>query len=363
MRRTKREVTEFKRRGVDSLVLAIEIFNRPYERGRVEAVLILLHHAFEMLLKAVIQDRIGTVHEKNGKYTYSFAKCLEIAQNDVGLISSDEKTALSILDAHRDTAVHHYQELSEDLLYVQAQAAVTLFDALLYKGLGDRLSDGVPERVLPVSTRPPSDLQLLVGNELSKIDKILVGRQRKGAIATARLRPLVAMSSASRDDADRVSEQDVRDAVRRRRKGDEWTVILPDVARLRLDATGDGAAIHLRIKKDADVAVRVARDGEPVEGTVIKQEINIWDKYNLGRDDIAKKVGLTGPRTSAVMMELGIQDDGDCFKVLRRKKSEFKCYSKKALDLVREALENGLDVDEVWKKHRHHFGAGRRGRA
>lgn len=360
MRRTKREVAEFKRRGVDSLVLAIEIFNRPYERGRVEAVLILLHHAFEMLLKAVIQDRTGAVHEKGGKYTYSFAKCLEMARNEVDLISSDEKTSLSILDAHRDTAVHHYQELSEDLLYVQAQAAVTLFDALLCRGFGDHLSDRVPERVLPVSTRPPSDLQLLVGNELSKIDQILAGGQRKGTIAAARLRPLVAMSSASRGDADRVSEQEVREAVRRRRRGDEWTVILPDVAQLRLDTAGEGSAIYLRIKKGADLAVRVARPGEPVEGTLVKQEINIWDKYNLGRDDIAKIIGISGPRTSAIMIELKIHDDSECFKKLTRKKSVFKAYSKKALDLIREALADGLDVDEVWKKHRHLFGAHRR---
>ena len=363
MPKNKRDAAELKRRAIDSLVLAIEIFNRPYEGGRVEAVLILLHHAFEMLLKATIQNRTGKIHEKGGKYTYSFAKCLKIARNEVGLISSDEKTALSVLDAHRDTAVHYYQVMSEELLYVQAQTATTLFDTLLFKWFGERLADSVPDRVLPISTRPPSDFRLLIDSELSKIDQILADGQRKGTIATARLRPLVAMSSASRDDVDRISEQDLRDAVRRRRKGDEWTVILPDVARLRLDAIGDGAAIHVSIKKDADAAVQVARDGEPVEGTIMKQEIDIWQKYNLGRDDIAKKIGLTGPRTSAVIKEFGIQDDGDCFKVLRRKSSEFKGYSKKALDLIRKALDDGLDVDEVWKKHRHHFVARRRRRA
>ena len=90
---------------------------------------------------------------------------------------------------------------------------------------------------------------------------------------------------------------------------------------------------------------------------VVKQEINIWDKYNLGRDDLAKKLGLTGPRTSAILLELGIQDDPECFKILRRKKSEFKGYSKKALDRIREALSGGLDVEEVWQKQKHHFGS------
>ena len=52
----KRDVTELKRRAVNSLVLGIELFNRPHDQGRSESVLILLHHAFEMLLKAIIKD-------------------------------------------------------------------------------------------------------------------------------------------------------------------------------------------------------------------------------------------------------------------------------------------------------------------
>ena len=346
-------------RAIDSLVLGIELFNRPHDRGRPEAVLILLHHAFEMLLKAIIKDRTGAIHLKEGTHTYGFDKCLDIAQHEIGLLSSDERITLSILDAHRDVAVHYYQELSEDLLYMQAQAATTLFDALLARGFDDRLADQVPERVLPVSTRPPTDLQLLVGKELSQIDQLLLKGRRQGAIAAARLRPLVALAKAGRQDGARMSEQDVGRAVKRRRQGDNWTVILPEVAQLRLDTTGSGIPVNLRIRRDADLAVRVAKPGDPVVGTVIKQEINIWDKYNMGRDDLAKKVGLSGPRTSAIVFELDIQNDDECFKTLRRKKSEFKGYSKKALDRIREALDGGLDVDEVWRKQRHRLGGKR----
>ena len=56
---------------------------------------------------------------------------------------------------------------------------------------------------------------------------------------------------------------------------------------------------YLRISKDAEMAVNVAKDSEQAVGTLIKQEVNIWDKYNMGRDDLAKKLGLTGPKTSA----------------------------------------------------------------
>lgn len=108
------------------------------------------------------------------------------------------------------------------------------------------------------------------------------------------------------------------------------------------------------------MAVRVAKDDEPVVGTLIKQEINIWDKYNLGRDDLAKKLGLSGPKTSALILELGLQEEQDCFKVLRRKSSTFKGYSKAALDRLQDALRQGIDVNAVWEKQKHNFGSRKR---
>jgi hypothetical protein len=355
MPRTKRDVAELKKRAINSLVLAIELFNRPHDDGRAESVLMLLHHAFEMLLKAIIKDKTGTVHAKGEKYSYGFDKCLEVAQNEIKVISADERATLSILDAHRDTAVHYYQEVSEDLLYLQAQAAVTLFDDLLHRTFGYRLADCIPQRVLPVSTRPPKDLQMLIDSELKQVDELLRAGSRKGIQAAAKLRPILALATAARDDAERVTEKELRKAIRRRRKGEDWSLILPEIAQLRLDTQGEGIPICLRIKKDAETPVRIAKEGEPVGGTVIKQEINIWDKYNLGRDDLAKKLGISGPKTSALIIELGIQDDPECFKILRRKSSTFKGYSKVALDKLRSAIEGGIDVEKVWQKHRHRF--------
>ena len=356
MPRNKRDVAELRKRGINSLVLAIELFNRPHEQGRAEGVLILLHHAFEMLLKAIIKDRTGTVHEKEEKYSYHFDRCLEVAQNEMKMLSSDERSTLSILDAHRDTAMHYYQEISEDLLYIQAQASVTLFDDLLKKAFKKKLGDILPKRVLPISIEPPKDLQVLIDSELSQVDTLLKPGSRKGIQATARLRSIMALATASRDEAERVTEVELRRAVSRRRKGEEWKVVLPEIAQLKLDTQGDGIPISLRIKKDAELAVRVAKPDETSVGTLIKQEINIWDKYNMGRDDLAKKLNLTGPKTSALILELQIQEDSECFKVLRRKSTSIKGYSKKALDQLRQAIKDGVDVNAVWHKHRHRFG-------
>jgi len=360
MPKTKKDVAELKTRAINSLVLGIELFNRPYNQGRAEGVLILLHHAFEMLLKAIIKDKTGTVHAKDKKYSYGFDKCLDVALNELRVISSDERAALSILDAHRDIATHYYQNISEDLLYLQAQVGVTLFDDLLMRGFEENLSDTIPDRVLPVSTRPPTDLGVLIESELSQVDQLLQSGNRKGLHAAARLRPIVALATATRVAAERVTEREIQKVITQRRKGKEWGLILPEIAQLKLDSQGEGTPIYLRIKKDAQIAVRIAKEGEPVTGTVIKQEVNVWDKYNLGRDDLAKKLGISGPRTSALILELKLQDEEGCYKVLRRKSTVFKCYSKIALDRLRSAIDGGLDVDAVWARQRHHFGAKKR---
>jgi len=341
-------------------MLSVELFNRPHDQGRAEGVLILLHHAFEMLLKAIIKDKTGTVHAKGEKYSYGFDKCLEVTQNIIKVLSIDERATLSILDAHRDTAIHYYQEVSEDLLYLQAQAGVTLFDDLLNRVFNERLADCIPGRVLPVSTRPPKDFKVLIDSELSQVDQLLQAGSRKGIQAAARLRPILAFAMATRDDAERVTEDELRKAIGRRRKGEDWRVILPEVAQLKLDTQGDGIPIFLRIKKDADIAVRIAKGGEPFTGTLIKQEVNIWDKYNLGRDDLAKKLGISGPKTSTLIIELKIQDDPDCFKVLRRKSTTFKGYSKTALERLQSAIDDGIDLDIIWEKHRNRFGSKKR---
>lgn len=295
------------------------------------------------------------IHSKGGKYSYSFDKCLEVAQNEIKIISSDERRTLSILDAQRDIAMHYYQEFSENFLYMQAQATVTLFDDLLKKTFNERIGDILPERVLPVSTRPPKDLQILIDSELGQIDELLKPGSRKTSQATARLRPIMALATASRDKAERITEIELQKAVSRRKKGEDWKIIFPEVAQLVFDTKGEGIPISLRIKKDAELAVRIAKDGETSDGMLIKQEINIWDKYNMGRNDLAEKLGLTGPKTGALMLELKIPEDPECFKVLRRKSSKFKGYSKKALDLLRQSLDDGIDIDYVWRKHGHNF--------
>lgn len=351
MPKLKKNVSPLLDKSIESLTLAIEIFNRPTEIARTHGVLILMQHAFEMLLKACILQQTGSIHDREQRYTYSFDRCLAVATEQLKIISSDERATLSILDAQRDQAAHYYVEMSEDVLYVHAQSGVTLFNEVLEKTFGVVLSERLPSRILPVSTRPPRDLVALFSNELGEVDRLLTGGKRQGASAAAKLRTILAFTVGSRDGGQRVSEAEILAAISQRRRKSEWEVILPEVAQLKLNTDGVGIPITMRISKDAPIAVRVAKPGETVAGTVIKQQIDPWDVFTMSRDDLAKKLSLTGPRTHALIYELNLQADPECYKELRKKSQIFKGYSKKALDKLRQAKAE-LNIDEVWASHR-----------
>lgn len=356
MPRLKKNVAPMIERAIDSLTLSIELFNRPTETGRHHSVLIMLQHAFEMLLKATILQRTGSIHAKGEKYTYGFDKCLTVMSRDLKILKEDERATLSILDAQRDQAAHYYIEISEDVLYVHAQSGVTLFDELLRRAFSLSLADSLPSRVLPVSTRPPRDLTILLNRELAEVDRLLAAGTRQGAHAAAKLRTILAFTSgAKQGEGERVSESQIEAAISKRRKLQEWSIILPEIAQLTLSTDGTGIPISMRIAKEAPLSFKIARPGDKIEGTLLKQEIDLWTVFTMSRDDLASKLGISGPKTHALIYELNIQSDSECYRELRRKSQVFKGYSQKALIQLRDALKI-VNIEEVWQRQKIKFG-------
>ena len=131
----RKECKTLHMKAVDSLVLAVDHFNRAWDRGRTEAVLILLDRAFELLVKAIIVHRAGgdAIREKKKEgMTIGFDLCLRkcLSDTDLKCLNEDEVVALQSLNTLRDAAQHYMVELSEEHLYVYAQAALTLFGRL-----------------------------------------------------------------------------------------------------------------------------------------------------------------------------------------------------------------------------------------
>lgn len=53
----KKETRLLKNKSLNSLTLSIEHFNRPWDQGRTDAVLMFMDHSFEMFLKAAISPQ------------------------------------------------------------------------------------------------------------------------------------------------------------------------------------------------------------------------------------------------------------------------------------------------------------------
>jgi hypothetical protein len=233
------------------------------------------------------------------------------------------------------------------LLYLQSQSAVTLFDDILSKSFGVKLADFIPERVLPVSTRPPKDIQLLIDSELTQVDDLLGAGNRRGIQATARLRSVMALATASRDSAERVTESELRKAVQRRRAGEEWKVIFPEIGQLRLDTEGEGMSFSLRIRKEG-MPVRMASDGEDA---MVVRDRDWFDKFNLSLDDVAKKLNKTSPKTRAYMFEINLWNDPEMYGEKKIKSQRYKRYTQKALEALRGAVQQHTE-EEMWEKHK-----------
>jgi len=107
----------------DSLLLAIEKFNCPFERGRVTSVLISLDHAFEMLLKAAILHRGGRIRKRGASETLGFDACVRTGLSDgkVKFLTDEQAFTLQMLNGLRDAAQHHLITIQEAQLYIHAQ--------------------------------------------------------------------------------------------------------------------------------------------------------------------------------------------------------------------------------------------------
>ena len=340
-------------RSFASLRLAIEIFNRPDDQGRMEAVLILLHHAFELALKAILVRETGTAHDDERGYSYGFDKCLALTTENLKLLNADDRRFLSMLDNLRDSAVHYYHRMSEDLLYVFAQGAVTLYDDLILKITGHALKERLPSRVLPLCSRPPKDLQLLIDEEFEALRTAIRESGLTQAEAVAALRPLIAFSIAAEEKHRRPSNSELETAIDNLQKADHWRIVFPQIAQLQFSTDGDAIAVGLKIVKNDAFAmpVQVVKPGDNVHpvGTVIVKEVNLLDKFTMGAKQLGEKLGVSTVKAVALFRELKLQDDAECFRVIRIGSQEHKRYSKRALDVLRDNIDK---IDAAWNNHR-----------
>jgi hypothetical protein len=326
-------------KAVDSLVLAVDHFNRAWDRGRTEAVLILLDRAFELLLKAIIVHRAGgdAIREKKKEgMTIGFDLCLRKCLSDADLkcLNEDEVVALQSLNTLRDAAQHYMVELSEEHLYVYAQAALTLFGRLTREVLKRPLASEIPQRILPVCARPPADLGALFEVEFADIKRMVAPGSRKRLDARAKLRSMAILQASLDGKKSQPSDGELDRVVTRINSGENWRQIFPGVATLIIVPEGSGPGLSLRIMKKEGEAVQIVPEGTPDSTVVAVKRVNELDFYSLGLYDLARKLGVNATRLLWLIQRDRMQEDADFFKVIRIGKSTHKRYSGKCYEAL-----------------------------
>ncbi len=348
----KKEVKILRAKAVESLILSIELFNRPSDAGRTHAVLIFLDHAFEMLFKATILHRGGRIREPRAKQTIGFDASVRKGVSDAKLkfLADNQALTVQMINSLRDAAQHHILDISEQHLYIQAQAGLSLFRDVFKAVFGADLQAHLPARVLPLSTMPPTDLATLFDNETKEIKKLLAPGVRRHTEAEAKLRSLAIVEKSLNGEKVQPSVGELQNLAKEVASGKKpWNEIFPGVATVTLTTNGYGPSIDLRITKTG-MPVQLVKEGTPGATVVAVKRVDELGFYSLGRDDLAKQVGLSGPKTTAVIRFLKLQTDAECYKQVTVGKARFDRYSQKAILAIQAVLKKST-IEQIWQSH------------
>ena len=348
----KKEARLLLEKAINSLTLSTEHFNRPSDRGRIEAVLIFSNHAFEMLLKAAILHKGGRIRKPREKQTLGFDECVRKCLSDgkVRFLVNEDALLLQAINGFRDAAHHHLVDLSEQHLYLHSQAGLTLFRDLLDRVFKKDLRVELPRRVLPLSTTPPTDLTTLFESEVEEVKRLLRPGKRKRVEATAKLRGLAILEAAVQGEKGQPAQGEIRKLGMAIQRGQAWHQIFPGVASINLAATGVGPSIDLRITKKEGTPIQIVPEGTPGASVVAVRRVDELGFYNLGHVQLKEKVGLNGPKTTAAVEYLGLKKDPDCFKLIQIGKAKFGRYSQKAIERINEELKK-TTIGEIWREY------------
>ncbi|MFF7810814.1 hypothetical protein ACFZCF_02655 [Streptomyces sp. NPDC007945] len=343
----KQSTRVLRRKALASLRRMTVAFNAIDDDGRISAVLLSLQHSFEMLLKAALVHNDVPVFDKSLGRSIGFERCLQLSRQEPNIKVTDaEAGTLRAIDALRDDEQHWFNSVSEPILFVHARAGVTLFDDLLNRVFGERLADSLPLRVLPISTEPPVGLDILIDQEFTQIQELLQPGRRARNEVRARIRTLLAIEGHTSEES-LVSEKDVDRVEKGISQGKPRDAVFPALEKIATEFSGEGPTLTVRFDKKGPPVKFAGGDSD----AAAIREIDLQKKFHWSPTDLAKKLGISPPKSLALRQHLAIDEDAKCFYVFEMGSQKHPRFSDNALKLMRDSMRI-LDMDEVWESHK-----------
>lgn len=348
----KKNIRLLRQKAIDGLVLSIEHFNRPWDQGRVQSVLILLDHAFEMLLKSAILHKGGKIRKSHDKQTIGFSRSVHIGHTDANIkfLTEQQVFVLLTINGQRNAVQHYLIDISEHQLYFYAQAGVTLFQDVHDNIFGQELVLELPERVLPISTTAPRDLIALFENEVEEIKHILTPGTRKEMNAIMKTRSLAILENSANGTYEQPTDHEIRKICKRLSNGEKWTKVFPGVASISVAENSSGPTLSLRLTKKEGIPVQIRHENEETGIPIVVRRVNELDYYSLGATGLAKKVGITVPKLTAVVKHLNLRNNPKYFKQISVGRTVHSRYSQEAISIIKDTLEQE-SIDDIWSSY------------
>ena len=276
--------------------------------------------------------RGARIYDRKTKQTVGFDKCVRLAigEGNVRFLTDEQALTLQMINSMRDAEQHYFIVIPEDQQYMLMQAGVTLFRDILKKVFDKDLSEYMPQRVLPISIIPPKNIDVLFDNEIDHIRAMLKPGSRKKSLALAKLRALDIMESAIRGENVPITDSRLRKKLTKIVDGTDWHNIFPGVASLNLDAEGTGLSRSLRFTKKEGIPMHVVPEGTPGALVVGIQKVKELSYYTMGRNQLAKAVGLSTRKTDALIWYLKMKENETHSKPIPIGKTKYFKYSREA---------------------------------
>lgn len=331
----RRAARILKKKAVSSLREGLEAFNGFSDDGRITSVLLHLQHACEMLLKAALVQRKVKILDQERGHSYGFKKCLNLGIQHCEL-TGEQAGVFRVIDSLRDGEQHWIITVSEDALFLHARGLVTAFDEILDREFDERLADHLPTRVLPVSTMPEANFDVLVDRECTLITELLAPGRRARDEARGRIRALLAMEGHVASNVE-VSERDINRIEKALKGGRDWREIFPRLTAIVTQIVGTAVDIRVHFTKQQGIPVQRIGGDDPAAAAAVR-EVDLQRKFRYRRSELAAQLRLNANQAKALRDLLGIEADPAFCHVFVFGSQRHPCFSDQALIRMREAL-------------------------
>lgn len=343
----KREAKTLKSKSIASLKRGLEAFNNHDDDGRPEAVLLMLQHSSEMLMKALLVQKGLDVFDKEKGTSIGIERALNLAQAH-GWLNIEQAGAIRVIDAMRDQAQHWMIVVPEDALYINARALITTLDEILIAHFQDTLADNLPLRVLPLSTQPIPDFLMMVNREYEQIRDLLAPGRRARDEARGRITAMLAMEAHVSEEV-AVSKRDLDRIESAIKANTPIEHVFPRLMTLASNVAGEGPTIRVRITRSADApAIRYVSGDDP-EGAAAIREVDLQKKYHLSPSALAERLSLPINKAKAVRDFLRIDENSANVMVFEFGSQRHPRYSDNALRELQQAITPEL-VEQAWNE-------------